>query len=169
MTETSDPNLKKGSGKFSFVNGDTYDGDYALHLINGTLVKNGEGVYVTNDFNTYSAKWENDNFAEEDVFIQFNNGTRYNGGINTNGQMSGKGTYYFPDDSSINAIWYENKPVSDITYQDSFGYVWIVKTISDDTIYFMANNHFWTEICRPTMSDEVLEQSSLSNLSNSPL
>nr|XP_050866486.1 uncharacterized protein LOC127071351 isoform X3 [Vespula vulgaris] len=130
--ENSDPNLRKGSGKFSFLNGDTYDGDYALHLINGTLVKNGEGVYVTDDFNTYSGKWENDNFVEENFFIQHNNGTRYNGGINANGQMSGKGIYHFPDDSSINAIWYENKPVSEITYQDSLGYVWIVKTISDD-------------------------------------
>ncbi|XP_043682569.1 phosphatidylinositol 4-phosphate 5-kinase 6-like [Vespula pensylvanica] len=165
--ENSDPNLKKGSGKFSFLNGDTYDGDYALHLINGTLVKNGEGVYVTDDFNTYSGKWENDNFVEENFFIQHNNGTRYNGGINANGQMSGKGIYHFPDDSSINAIWYENKPVSEITYQDSLGYVWIVKTISDDSIYFMPNNHFWTETCRATTSDDVPVQSSLSILSNS--
>nr|XP_050866485.1 uncharacterized protein LOC127071351 isoform X2 [Vespula vulgaris] len=165
--ENSDPNLRKGSGKFSFLNGDTYDGDYALHLINGTLVKNGEGVYVTDDFNTYSGKWENDNFVEENFFIQHNNGTRYNGGINANGQMSGKGIYHFPDDSSINAIWYENKPVSEITYQDSLGYVWIVKTISDDSIYFMPNNHFWTETCRATTSDNVPVQSSLSILSNS--
>ncbi|XP_047366097.1 phosphatidylinositol 4-phosphate 5-kinase 5-like [Vespa velutina] len=160
--EIDDPNLKEGNGRFSFLNGDTYDGDYTLHLIKGTLFKNGDGVYVTDDFNTYSGKWKDDNFADEDFFIQHNNGTRYNGGINAYGQMTGNGIYYFPDDSSIKAIWYENKPVTEITYQDSLGYVWIVESIKDDSIYFMPSNHFWIETCRGTSSDNLHEQSSLS-------
>ncbi|KAK2584327.1 hypothetical protein KPH14_006718 [Odynerus spinipes] len=162
--ENNDSNLRRGTGQFSFSNEDTYDGDYKLHLTKTTLVKDGQGVYITNDFNMYSGKWENDNFADDHFLIRHNNGARYEGGINTLAHMSGKGVYTFPDDSSIHATWSENKPVSNITYQEPLGYIWMVESISDDSISFVPSNHFWTELCQATM-DDVSTPLSLSNLS----
>lgn len=46
--------------------------------------------------------------------------------------MSAKGVYTFPDDSSIHAMWSENKPVSEITYHEPLGYVWTTDSITED-------------------------------------
>lgn len=74
-----------------------------------------------------------------------NNGTQYKGGIDVRGQMNGKGSYTFPDNSSIHAIWSENRPVLEIKYQDAFKCIWIVQSISDDVRifkYFYTNLYF---------------------------
>lgn len=76
-------------------------------------------------------------FINLQLFIFFivkshNNGAQYKGGINLQGHMNGRGVYTFPDDSSIHAIWFQNRPISEITYQDPLGHVWLAETISDD-------------------------------------
>lgn len=63
--------------------------------------------------------------------------------------MSGKGVYTFPDDSSIHAMWSENKPVSEITYHEPLGYIWTTDSITEDVrhknvdIIDMIKLNFW--------------------------
>ncbi|XP_033219497.1 phosphatidylinositol 4-phosphate 5-kinase 4-like isoform X2 [Belonocnema kinseyi] len=115
--------VKNGNAKFGFRNGDIYEGEFGIE--NGkNIFKQGHGVYVTDNFDVYTAQWDRD-YISTDLHIQYNNGMQYKGGINVNGEMNGLGTYIFPDSSSVEGTWNKNKPIE---------------------ILFIPGNHFWKEL-----------------------
>lgn len=46
--------------------------------------------------------------------------------------MNGPGTYTFPDGSTIQADWIENKPFTNIVYREPLGFAWIVENMSEN-------------------------------------
>ncbi|XP_076242760.1 uncharacterized protein LOC143184428 [Calliopsis andreniformis] len=60
--------------------------------------------------------------------------------------MNGRGTYTFPDGSSIEAIWLDNKPLTDIIFREPLGFTWIVENMTENGILFSRGNHFWNEL-----------------------
>ncbi|XP_019697701.1 uncharacterized protein LOC105184775 [Harpegnathos saltator] len=120
-----------GVGRFTFRNGDSYEGKYEINVAERTLVKQDEGIYITDNFDIYDGKWSEDRFANEDFHIRYNNNAQYKGRVAANGAMDGTGTYIFPDKSSLTAVWSRNKPVSDVVYKELLGQEWMVETISE--------------------------------------
>lgn len=80
------------------------------------------------------------------IHSRYNNDAQYRGRIDSNGMMKGLGTYIFPDGSSIEAIWHDNKPSTNIIYREPLGFAWIVEDVSTDFITFSAGNHFWNDM-----------------------
>lgn len=63
---------------------------------------------------------------------RYNNNAQYKGNVDRNGAMNGIGTYIFPDESSLIALWSQNKSISDVIYQNPLGYKWITESISEN-------------------------------------
>ncbi|XP_039309122.1 radial spoke head 1 homolog [Solenopsis invicta] len=124
-------NLEIGSARFTFKNGDNYEGKYLINVDRRTLVKQDHGVYTTDNFDIYDGKWYDDTFGSDEFHIRYNNNTQYKGNVDANGAMNGKGTYFFPDGSSLMSTWYQNKPVSNIVCREPLGYEWTTTSISD--------------------------------------
>ncbi|XP_032678739.1 phosphatidylinositol 4-phosphate 5-kinase 5-like [Odontomachus brunneus] len=120
-----------GVGKFTFRNGDSYEGKYEVNVGERALVKQDEGVYVTDNFDVYEGKWNVDGFASENFHIRYNNDVQYKGHVAANGAMDGMGTYIFPDGSSLAAVWSRNRPVSDVVYKEPLGQEWMVESVSE--------------------------------------
>ncbi|KAK9299685.1 hypothetical protein QLX08_007387 [Tetragonisca angustula] len=139
-------NVQPKAEKFTFWNGDVYVGEYEINYDTYLLVKQGKGTYVTDNFDVYHGEWNDDTFPSSDIHIKYNNDAQYRGRIDSNGTMNGLGTYIFPDGSSIEAIWHDNKPSTDIIYREPLGFAWIVEDISTDSITFSAGNHFWNDM-----------------------
>ncbi|XP_011349331.1 uncharacterized protein LOC105286230 isoform X2 [Ooceraea biroi] len=135
-----------GTARFTFENGGSYEGGYRVDVDRRTLVKQDEGVYVTDNLDVYSGKWCDDKCAEDEFHIRYNNGAQYKGELDADGAMSGMGTYIFPDGSSLTARWSRNRPVSDVVYRQSLGHAWATASISDNCVTFITGNHFWNEI-----------------------
>ncbi|XP_033219496.1 phosphatidylinositol 4-phosphate 5-kinase 4-like isoform X1 [Belonocnema kinseyi] len=137
--------VKNGNAKFGFRNGDIYEGEFGIE--NGkNIFKQGHGVYVTDNFDVYTAQWDRD-YISTDLHIQYNNGMQYKGGINVNGEMNGLGTYIFPDSSSVEGTWNKNKPIVNTNFVEPLGYKW--KGLNSDIekeILFIPGNHFWKEL-----------------------
>ncbi|KAH0949961.1 hypothetical protein HN011_007936 [Eciton burchellii] len=152
---------RTGTGSFTFRNGDNYEGGYRMDIDKHTLIKQDEGVYITDNFEVYSGKWSDDKLTGE-FHIRYNNNAQYKGEIDANEEMSGTGTYIFPDDSTLTATWSGNKPVSDVVYKQPLGDAWTTTSISDNHVAFMTGNHFWNEICR--VEESALEEGSLSEV-----
>lgn len=53
--------------------------------------------------------------------------------------MNGIGTYIFPDDSSLTALWSQNKSISDVIYQKPLGYIWRTESISNNVCISTCN------------------------------
>ncbi|XP_031365632.1 phosphatidylinositol 4-phosphate 5-kinase 7-like [Apis dorsata] len=159
-SEIINQNAERKVGKFTFWNGDIYDGEYKVNYDRFQLIKQGRGTYITDNFDVYHGDWDNDTFANADIHIKYNNDAQYQGKIDSNGIMNGLGTYIFPDKSSIKAIWHDNIPSMNIIYREPLGFAWIVEDLSTDSITFFAGNHFWTDISdqSATYSSNSLDQ-----------
>ncbi|XP_077257737.1 uncharacterized protein LOC143894931 [Temnothorax americanus] len=132
---TDSENLNVGIGttmRFTFKNGDSYEGKYQVNVDRRTLVKQDEGVYTTDNFDVYDGKWYDDKFGSDKFYIRYNNNARYKGNVDANGMINGTGTYIFPDGSSLTSVWSRNKPISDIVYKEPLGYKWTSTMISDN-------------------------------------
>ncbi|KOX68995.1 Phosphatidylinositol 4-phosphate 5-kinase 6 [Melipona quadrifasciata] len=125
-------NVQSKAGKFTFWNGDVYVGEYKINYDPYLLMKQGKGTYVTDNFDVYHGEWNDDTFPSNDIHIKYNNDAQYRGRIDSNGMMNGLGTYIFPDGSSIEAIWHDNKPSTNIIYREPLGFAWIVEDVSTD-------------------------------------
>ncbi|XP_076669955.1 uncharacterized protein LOC143369643 [Andrena cerasifolii] len=161
--ESGKESVKYGEGTFVFPNGDTYNGGYKFHYGEYLLIKQGKGVYTTDNFDTYDGEWVHDTFAENDIHIRYNNDAEFRGRIDSNGTMNGPGTYTFPDGSSVEAEWLDNKPVTNIIYREPLGFSWTVESESENTISFSPGNHFWTDMSDQSAahSTESLNQNGL--------
>ncbi|XP_076291554.1 uncharacterized protein LOC143214408 [Lasioglossum baleicum] len=135
-----------GEGKFTFANNDTYEGEYKMNSGDLTLVKQGKGLYTTDDFDKYDGEWNDDVFAGGVIHIRYNNNAEYEGNIDSNGIMAGPGTYVFPDGSSLEAVWFNNSPFMDIIYREPLGYKWVLHHMSRETMTFSPGNHFWDDM-----------------------
>ncbi|CAK9799355.1 hypothetical protein ANTQUA_LOCUS2007 [Anthophora quadrimaculata] len=149
-TETLNQDVKNGTEKFTFLNGDVYEGEYKLVYEPFLLVKQGKGTYATDNFEAYYGEWDNDTFATSDIHIKYNNDAQYRGKIDSNGTMNGLGIYTFPDGSSIEADWVDNVPFANIIFREPLGSAWVVKDTTNDAITFSPGNHFWNDL----LSDE---------------
>ncbi|XP_078047331.1 uncharacterized protein LOC144475372 [Augochlora pura] len=135
-----------GEGKFTFPNNDRYKGEYKGHTGQFAIVKQGKGVYTTDNFDVYDGEWNNDAFNDGEIHIRYNNKAEYRGNIDSNGTMNGWGTYMFPDGSSLEAIWFSNIPLADIIYREPLGYKWILEELSSQMITLSSGNHFWDDM-----------------------
>ncbi|XP_076393193.1 uncharacterized protein LOC100880843 isoform X2 [Megachile rotundata] len=135
-----------GFGKFTFHNGDVYNGEYKCNYVQSVLVKQGRGIYTTDNFDVYDGQWDNDTFAEDTIYVRYNNNAQYRGRIEANGTMHGPGTYIFPDGSSIEANWVDNKPLTNVIYREPRGFEWTLANATDNTISFSPGNHFWHDL-----------------------
>ncbi|CAL7940443.1 unnamed protein product [Xylocopa violacea] len=159
-TDNAQPEVKK----FTFRNGDIYEGEYKMNYDQFVLVKQGDisqdiafemflieffihtigiGTYTTDNFDVYYGEWNDDSFADSDIDIKYNNDAQYRGRIDSNGTMNGQGTYIFPDGSLVEAVWLNNIPFENIIYKEPLGFAWIVEDKSKDSITFSPGNHFW--------------------------
>ncbi|XP_025271181.1 phosphatidylinositol 4-phosphate 5-kinase 7-like [Camponotus floridanus] len=134
----AESNVRIGIAKFTFENGDNYEGKYQVDFDKCTLVKQDQGVYVTDNFDVYNGTWHDDKFAGK-FHIRYNNNAQYKGNIDRNGAMNGIGTYIFPDDSSLMALWSQNKPISDVIYQKPLGYKWKTESVSNNVCISTCN------------------------------
>ncbi|XP_017881123.1 phosphatidylinositol 4-phosphate 5-kinase 8-like isoform X2 [Ceratina calcarata] len=139
IVESEEPKV----GKFTFFNGDVYDGEYKTIPNRFYLTKHGTGSYITDNFDVYCGGWDEDCFADSDIYVKYNNDAQYRGRIDSNGTMNGSGTYLFPDGSSIEAVWQNNVPFTNIIFREPLGFAWMVENISKDSITFSPGNHFW--------------------------
>lgn len=46
--------------------------------------------------------------------------------------MHGPGTYVFPDESLLAAVWSRNRPVTRVVYKEPLGRKWTLESISDN-------------------------------------
>lgn len=61
--------------------------------------------------------------------------------------MSGRGTYIFPDGSSLSALWSHNKPLLDVVYTEPLGHEWTTELISDNVgVYKHINLYIYIYI-----------------------
>lgn len=63
--------LPNSAGRFTFPNGDSYEGQYVYDMGNLMLMKHGSGTYYTNDSNVYRGKWMKDAYANAKFSIQY--------------------------------------------------------------------------------------------------
>ncbi|XP_029035498.1 phosphatidylinositol 4-phosphate 5-kinase 2-like [Osmia bicornis bicornis] len=143
ITESLD---QTGFGKFTFHNGDIYNGEYRCNYTQSVLVKEGRGIYTTDNFDVYDGEWNNDSFADTTIHIRYNNNAQYRGRVEPNGTMNGPGTYTFPDGSSIEADWVNNKPLTNAIYREPRGFEWTLVNVTDNAISFSPGNHFWRDL-----------------------
>ena len=61
----------------------------------------------------------------------------YKGDVDNDGNMSGPGSYFLPDGSSIEAVWKNNEPFSDIRYKEPRGFIWRGETTADGKVKFI--------------------------------
>ncbi|XP_057672208.1 uncharacterized protein LOC130903867 [Diorhabda carinulata] len=119
----ADPDFYRGTGSFNFPNGDRYEGEYVAHR-KGLVWREGEGIYYTQDGQSYKGKWYNDKLiSAEEAEINFPNGARYIGHID-NGQYVGSAMYTVDEGLHILAEFAGNKPVGPITLLDIKGREW---------------------------------------------
>ncbi|KAM0732586.1 hypothetical protein ACS0PU_000747 [Formica fusca] len=140
ISKAAETNIRIGIAKFTFENGDNYEGKYQIDFDRCTLVKQDQGVYITDNFDVYNGTWNDDKFAGN-FHIR-------------NGAMNGIGTYIFPDESSLIALWSQNKSISDVIYQNPLGYKWITESISENQVLFTTGNHFWNKICKRSLEEK---------------
>ncbi|XP_011702953.1 PREDICTED: uncharacterized protein LOC105458997 isoform X2 [Wasmannia auropunctata] len=146
-TDVKNSNMRIGETmRFTFKNGDSYEGKYQVNIDRRTLVKQDQGVYITDNFDVYDGKWYNDKFGSDEFHIRYNNNARYKGYVDANGVMNGTGTYIFPDESTLSSVWSQNKPILNIVYKKPLGYEWTTTSISDSHVMFTTVNQFWNEI-----------------------
>ncbi|XP_043264503.1 radial spoke head 1 homolog [Colletes gigas] len=158
-SETKDAkNIKHDKDKFMFNNGDIYDGEYKLNYEQFLLVKQGKGIYTTDNLDVYDAEWDNDTFADSEIRIRYNDDAQYRGKIDSYGTINGHGTYTFPDGSTIQADWLQNKPYTNVVYREPFGYTWIIENMSENSISFSSGNHFWTDMLSDQSAAHSLHQ-----------
>ncbi|XP_012534042.1 uncharacterized protein LOC105835377 [Monomorium pharaonis] len=139
-------NVEIATARFTFKNGDSYEGKYRVNVDRRTLVRQDQGIYTTDNFDVYDGKWYDDKFGSGEFHIRYNNNAQYKGNLDANGMMNGKGTYFFPDGSLLTAIWSGNKLVSDIIYRELLGYEWTTTSISNTHVTFATANQFWNEV-----------------------
>lgn len=85
-----DQNAQSKVGKFTFWNGDVYDGEYKINYDRLLLLKQGNiswdiahfwnsvnwitcvgrGTYTTDNFDTYHGEWDDDTFSNTDIHIK---------------------------------------------------------------------------------------------------
>ncbi|KZC05487.1 hypothetical protein WN55_06457 [Dufourea novaeangliae] len=138
--------IKFGTSKFSFENGDVYEGEYKIHYGELVIVKEGKGIYTTSNFDVYDGEWKDDAFADSKIHIRYNNDAQFRGNVDSNGIMNGPGIYIFPDGSSIESNWLNDKPFTNIIYREPRGYKWILENMSEEMILFSHGNHFWNDM-----------------------
>ncbi|XP_076223445.1 uncharacterized protein LOC116435052 isoform X3 [Nomia melanderi] len=128
------------------MNNDTYEGEYKVQYGQFMIVKQGNGVYTTDDLDEYNGKWDDDAYAEDKIHIRYNNNAEFRGNIDSKGTMNGPGIYMFPDGSSLEANWLNNKPFTNIIYRESLGFKWVLESLSENMISFSPGNHFWDDM-----------------------
>ncbi|XP_050448283.1 uncharacterized protein LOC126849918, partial [Cataglyphis hispanica] len=146
-------NIIIDTAKFTFENGDKYEGTYQIDLNKYSIVKQDQGTYITDNFEVYNGTWNDDKFGGN-FHIRYNNNAQYKGNIDKNSWMSGLGTYIFPDESSLTAFWSQNKCISDVIYQEALGYKWTTESVLDNQILFTTGNHFWDKICERSLEEK---------------
>ncbi|XP_058808381.1 short-chain dehydrogenase/reductase family 16C member 6-like [Phymastichus coffea] len=129
--------VKQGIGSFNFSNGDSYEGRYMI-VNKKEIYRHGYGIYRTYDGDAYEAVWDKDTVCSN-FHATYGNKAEYIGELDEQGAFSGKGTYIFPDGTSLTAIWKDNHPRSDFIYTDPLGHEWYGRSSKSN----QAENNMW--------------------------
>jgi len=114
---------KEGQGKYTWVNGDIYSGEWKNDKMNGFGVikystgneysgafidnlREGQGTIKWFNGETYTGEWKNDQMSGEGSYI-FGNGDKYLGRWSNN-KMNGLGKYTFQNGQSLEGTWNDN-------------------------------------------------------------
>ncbi|MBX4271115.1 MORN repeat-containing protein [Clostridium estertheticum] len=116
---------RQGKGKFTWKNGDEYDGEWLNDKMSGEgtfsykskdlyvgnykdNLKSGQGIYTWENGETYNGIWANDTMNGIGEF-DFMNGDSFQGKWK-DGKMNGQGTYsFFENKKNIVKNWINNK------------------------------------------------------------
>ncbi|XP_013189690.2 radial spoke head 1 homolog [Amyelois transitella] len=128
-------------GFFQHQTGDTYDGFFEAKKKDRSLKMCGPGVYITAEGDIYSGIWEGDKFGSEEASISYKDGSRYEGYIK-DWSYSGKGKYFYPDNSVLSCDFVENCPVGNLVMTDPNGHTWLA-TAERGYGWFEPVNHYY--------------------------
>jgi hypothetical protein len=106
-------NEQPSTGEFTFSDGSTYSGDFAV--VNGTKMRQGLGTY-TSARESYTGGWEKDLQSGEGTY-RFNSGSVYEGSF-SQGAFHGNGKYTFPDGAFYEGEWNMSKMHGQGSYTD---------------------------------------------------
>ncbi|KAL6443346.1 hypothetical protein ACFW04_002904 [Cataglyphis niger] len=138
ISKAAKKNIIIDTAKFTFENGDKYEGMYQIDFKKSSIVKQDQGIYTTDNFEVYDGTWDDDKFGGY-FHIQYNNNGQFKGNVGKDSRMNGPGTYIFPDESSLTAFWSQNKCISDVIYQEALGYKWTTESVSDNVCILIQN------------------------------
>lgn len=118
-----DPNIFFGNGEFEMANGDKYVGDYCAHRY-GLIWREGRGVYITKDEQTYEGEWKDDKLMEgRQIIIKYPTGEAYRGTTEKD-KYSGHGVYTFENKMDISSEFVDNRPTGNVVLIDINGRLW---------------------------------------------
>lgn len=166
----------RGNGKFSFPNGDTYEGDYCAHR-HGIIWREGLGTYVTHDGQIYSGNWKDDKLIENlDVNVKYEDGAEFNGKLYKN-KYKGVGVYKFENDLRLSCDFTDNKPTGELILFDNTNHIWMGKTDNDhknnnnddrDRAILYHENVFYTALCQDKGIGKIKEKPIYTKLKRTP-
>ena len=121
---------QSGYGRFEYVNGTMYSGNWKLHQ--GAKVKHGHGKITFKSFGQsagsevgyeeYEGDWEDDLMQGYGTY-RYISGAVYTGQW-SQGRQEGKGAIKYPDGSSYEGTWLKNQMHGEGCYVDAEGIRW---------------------------------------------
>ncbi|XP_045451218.1 phosphatidylinositol 4-phosphate 5-kinase 2-like [Melitaea cinxia] len=129
-------------GSFKHDTGDIYEGFFEAKKKDKSVKMHGPGTYTTAEGDTYFGEWDADRLGvNEDVCIKFTDGSKYVGKIK-DWSYSGRGKYFYPDDSVLECDFSENTPVGNLTLTDPNNHKWLGRA-EQGYGWFEPVNHFY--------------------------
>lgn len=115
--ETAKEVPQSGFGRFEYINGTLYQGNWKLH--NGAKVKHGHGkiTFSHDPLEEYEGDWEDDLMQGYGVY-HYTSGAVYSGQWHK-GKQHGQGKLQFADGSSYEGAWFDNLMHGEGVYTDS--------------------------------------------------